>query len=51
MNKVFGCFKDANMSQQAEAFGLTVHPWITRKVLEVLLKLQAARDSGFPGTM
>lgn len=30
---------------------LTVHPWIKRKVLEVLLKVQAVRDSSWPGMM
>lgn len=33
------------------SISLTVHPWMTRNVLEVLLNPQAVRESGLPGTM
>lgn len=43
--------KKTSGSRQARGSLLTVHPWITRKVLEVLLKVQADRESALPGTM
>lgn len=44
-------FLKKGTSQQAEESLLTVHPWITRKVLDVLLKVQAAKESALPGMM